>query len=105
MALLDAWALARALAKEGSLDEWLAHAVSMRRFHVGLYQRLTALFTPLYQSDRLLPAVLRDAFFAPLGRIGPGPRIQAALVGGLVGNPLRKLGLAMPNYGAFARPA
>lgn len=101
MALLDAFALAQALSCDEPLERRLQRAISLRRFHVGLYQRLTALFTPLYQSNAVLPAVLRDAVLAPLGRIGPGPRIQAMLVGGLAGKPLERLGLRMPAYAAF----
>jgi 2-polyprenyl-6-methoxyphenol hydroxylase-like FAD-dependent oxidoreductase len=103
MALLDAWALAEGLAGQGPLDTRLARTVALRRGHVRLYQRLTALFTPLYQSDAAVPALLRDVLVAPLSRIGPAPRIQATLVGGLVGNPLARLGLAMPDFLALRR--
>ncbi|OJW60086.1 MAG: glutamate synthase, partial [Sphingomonadales bacterium 63-6] len=101
MALLDAWALATALGEEttGSereLQARLERAIALRRGHVKLYQWLTALFTPLYQSDGAFPALLRDRLLAPLSRVGPGGAIQALLVGGLVGGPLRQLGLDMP---------
>ena len=98
MAMLDAWALAQALREAGSIEEGLASFRQARRGHVRIYQALTALVTPLYQSDSILAAVLRDIFFAPLSRIGPGPRLQAALVGGMAGGPLRKLGLELPDY-------
>jgi 2-polyprenyl-6-methoxyphenol hydroxylase-like FAD-dependent oxidoreductase len=101
MALLDAWALAKALREARDLSRGLAAFVELRRRHVALYQRLAWLFTPLYQSDALLPAVLRDVFLAPLSRVGFGPRLQARLVAGLAGNPLARLGLALPDYGAF----
>lgn len=103
MALLDAWALGQGLAGGGPVERRLGRAVALRRGHVRLYQRLTALFTPLYQSDGALPALLRDMVLAPLSRVGPGPRIQAALVGGLAGAPLGRLGLAMPDYTALTR--
>lgn len=103
MALLDAWALAMALGEErpggeGELQARLERAIALRRGHVKLYQWLTALFTPLYQSDAALPALLRDRLLAPLSRVGPGGAIQALLVGGLAGSPLRRLGLEMPDY-------
>jgi salicylate hydroxylase len=101
MALLDAWALALALAERDSLERGLARAVALRGGHVRLYQRLTALFTPLYQSDAAVPALVRDLALAPLSRIGPAPRIQAALVSGLAGAPLKRLGLTMPDYPAL----
>jgi 2-polyprenyl-6-methoxyphenol hydroxylase-like FAD-dependent oxidoreductase len=101
MALLDAWALAKALREAGDMAEALSRFVALRQGHVRLYQWLTWLFTPLYQSDALLPAVLRDVFLAPLAQFGFGPRIQATMAAGLVGNPLARLGLAMPDYAAF----
>jgi 2-polyprenyl-6-methoxyphenol hydroxylase-like FAD-dependent oxidoreductase len=98
MALLDAWALATALESEGAMQDRLEHAARLRRGHVKLYQWLTALFTPLYQSDSAWPAWLRDGLLAPISRIGPAARIQALLVGGLAGWPLQRLGLEMPDY-------
>lgn len=102
MALLDAWALARGLAQENSLAHGLDAACALRRGHVRLYQRLTATFTPLYQSQSALPALVRDVVLAPLSRVWPGPGIQAALVAGLAGSPLGKLGLNMPDYAELA---
>jgi len=96
MALLDAWALARALGGEGTLGARLVAAAEMRRSHVRLYQWLTALFTPAYQSDSVWPALLRDVVLAPLSRVPPGPRVQASMVSGLTGGPLSPLGLALP---------
>ncbi len=102
MALLDAWALASALAGEGELQQRLHRAIALRRGHVRLYQWLTAAFTPLYQSQVKLPAVLRDVLLAPLSRIPPGPAAKAMLVAGLAGSPLSKLQLDMPDYEALA---
>lgn len=80
MALLDAQALALALRLP--LDEALAQYRQSRRWHQGLYQALSAAFTPQYQShSRALPA-LRDLVLSPLSRIWPLPRILAALVSG-----------------------
>jgi 2-polyprenyl-6-methoxyphenol hydroxylase-like FAD-dependent oxidoreductase len=103
MALLDAWALAEALGGEGRLDARLAVAAALRRSHVRLYQWLTALFTPAYQSDSVWPALIRDVVLAPLSRVPPGPRVQANMVAGLTGNPFGKLGLAMPGYPSAIR--
>ena len=94
MALLDAWALSKALSQTADLPAALARAVKMRRFHVRLYQALSALFTPAYQSDgRLLPFV-RDRIVPPFGRRWPATRIQAEMVAGTFGGPLGPLGLA-----------
>ncbi len=96
MALLDAWALGLGLAGPGALPERLARVVSLRCRHVVLYQALTAIFTPVYQSDsRSIPWV-RDRIIGPLSRLWPATAIQAALVSGLVGDPLRPLGLGRP---------
>lgn len=94
MALLDAWALAKGLTEAAGLDAGLHRAVALRRRHVTIYQWLTALFTPVYQSDsRVLPFV-RDRLVGPLSKLWPATTIQAAMVSGLVADPLRSLGLA-----------
>jgi 2-polyprenyl-6-methoxyphenol hydroxylase-like FAD-dependent oxidoreductase len=93
MALLDAWALAKALREEATVEAALARAVALRRFHVRLYQALSAIFTPAYQSDsRLLPWI-RDRVVPPFGRLWPATRIQAEMVAGTFGGPLERLGL------------
>jgi 2-polyprenyl-6-methoxyphenol hydroxylase-like FAD-dependent oxidoreductase len=93
MALLDAWALAKALRDEDCLDSGLRRAVALRRRHVRLYQALSTLFTPAYQSDgRILPWI-RDRIVPPFGRLWPATRIQAEMVAGTFGGPLERLGL------------
>jgi salicylate hydroxylase len=93
MALLDAFALALALRRSDDLQAAFVQAIALRRRHVRLYQALSWLFTPVYQSDsRLLPMV-RDRIVGPLSTLWPADRIQAAMVSGLVGGPLAPLGL------------
>ncbi|RYE00753.1 MAG: FAD-dependent monooxygenase, partial [Sphingomonadales bacterium] len=94
MALLDAWALARALAESDSLESALARAVALRRRHIGLYQAMSRLLTPVYQSDGWLIPLLRDRLIGPVSKLPPVMRLQAAMVAGLVGGPLAPLGLA-----------
>lgn len=97
MALLDAYALVLGLRTDGTLDALLKHAIGSRRNHVTLYQMMSAMFTPAYQSDsNVLPAI-RDRIVGPLSRIWPGNWIQAAMVSGLIGNPLKPLGLKAPQ--------
>lgn len=91
MALLDAWALAQALRQAPDVATALARAVAMRRRHVRLYQSLTALFTPVYQSDSRVLPFLRDRIVGPLSMLWPATHIQAAMVSGLIGDPLRPL--------------
>lgn len=102
MALLDAWSLARGLEHGRTLHDGLRLAVSWRQDHVALYQWVTALFTPLYQSDSSLYPMIRDHFMAPISGIWPASRIQAALMSGLFGFPLPVLGLTLPDYSAIA---
>jgi 2-polyprenyl-6-methoxyphenol hydroxylase-like FAD-dependent oxidoreductase len=94
MALLDAWALAVGLEQADKLDEALGIAVSMRLRHIHLYQWLTAIFTPVYQSDSKMLPLMRDRLVGPLSKLWPATWIQAAMVSGLIGNPLRPLGLS-----------
>jgi 2-polyprenyl-6-methoxyphenol hydroxylase-like FAD-dependent oxidoreductase len=97
MALLDAWALAQGLADKDCVDEGIRHAIGLRRRHVLTYQWLTALFTPVYQSDSRLLPLIRDRLVGPLSKLWPATTIQAAMVSGLVGNPLPPLGLGWDN--------
>lgn len=87
MALFDALALARALPR-APLDEALQHYAQMRRWHVWLYQAMSAAFTPQYQSDSLLLPALRDWILAPLSLTWPLPRILSTLVAGTLLPPL-----------------
>jgi 2-polyprenyl-6-methoxyphenol hydroxylase-like FAD-dependent oxidoreductase len=93
MALLDAWALAKGLREAHDVAGAIAQAVRMRRRHVHLYQALTALFTPVYQSDSIVLPLVRDRLVGRLSQLWPATWIQAAMVSGLIGNPLLPLGL------------
>lgn len=93
MALLDAWALAEALSAHREVDAAALHAVRLRRPHILLYQWLTWLFTPVYQSDSRVLPVVRDRVVGPISRLWPATTIQAAMVSGLIGRPLAPLGL------------
>jgi 2-polyprenyl-6-methoxyphenol hydroxylase-like FAD-dependent oxidoreductase len=93
MAMLDAWALAQALREHDTLADALATTVALRRRHVHLYQAMSRWLTPVYQSDGRLVPLLRDRLIGPVSRLRPVMRLQAAMVSGLVGGPLRPLGL------------
>ena len=93
MALLDAYALLVALRAACDLPDALCRTVALRRAHVEIYQALSALFTPVYQSDSRLLPFMRDTLVGPLSKLWPATAIQAAMVSGLVGRPLAKLGL------------
>ena len=93
MALLDAYALAMALRETPEVPAALAGFVGRRRGHAALYHLLSAIFTPVYQSDSLILPVIRDVVVGPISRLWPATAIQAAMVSGLIGAPLRRLGL------------
>lgn len=94
MALLDALALANALAPvdagEG-IDAALKRYARARRWHVRLYQWLSRTITPLYQSDGVWAPGLRDHLMRPLALAPFAPPILAAAVSG------RLLGPRLPR--------
>jgi 2-polyprenyl-6-methoxyphenol hydroxylase-like FAD-dependent oxidoreductase len=73
MALLDAAALADALAEHDDVDHALDIYRRHRHGHVRIYQRMSRWLTPLFQSDRTALGWCRDVLFGPLGRM-PGAR-------------------------------
>lgn len=93
MALLDAFALSCGLSLHRDIAPALEHAITMRRRHVRLYQWLTWLFTPVYQSDSRILPFARDRIVGPLSKLWPATMIQAAMVSGTIGDPLTRLGL------------
>jgi len=69
MALLDAEALADAVAGHQHIDDALHQFQQQRRAHLAVYQRLSRWLTPLFQSERDGLARLRDLALGPLGRL------------------------------------
>ncbi len=94
MALLDAFAAAMALRTGSRLADAVMAYKKLRATHVGLYQLMSWLFTPVYQGDGRLMPFLRDHLAAPALRIPPASKLLAAMVSGALGSPLRKLGLS-----------
>jgi 2-polyprenyl-6-methoxyphenol hydroxylase-like FAD-dependent oxidoreductase len=93
MALLDAFALARALEAQSNLEAALDEYGRLRLWHIRLYQAASFLFTPAYQSDSAAMAWFRDFIMSPLSRVPPAPQVLAALVAGQWGGPLAAIGL------------
>jgi 2-polyprenyl-6-methoxyphenol hydroxylase-like FAD-dependent oxidoreductase len=94
MALLDARALFVAMRDADDLPAALARYCALRRWHVRLYQMLSAAFTPFYQSDsRVLPAI-RDIVVSYLARVPPAPQLLAAMVAGTLADPRQALGIS-----------
>jgi 2-polyprenyl-6-methoxyphenol hydroxylase-like FAD-dependent oxidoreductase len=97
MALLDVAALDLALSRHGELADALAAYARLRRFHVRFYQLVSAAFTPFYQSDDRVRPALRDALFDRVTKVpGVAPAL-ARLVAGRMLDPLRRLGLEVPE--------
>ncbi|MEJ6393930.1 NAD(P)/FAD-dependent oxidoreductase [Gymnodinialimonas sp. 2305UL16-5] len=97
MALLDARALQLALRAHRG-EEALRLYAGARRWHVWLYQLLSASFTPQYQSDSAWLPVLRDRVLAPLSQMPPVPAILTRLVCGDLVPPMPELTpRAMPD--------
>ena len=65
LALVDAWTLAHALARQTDVDRALAGYERMRRGHVGYYQLASRWLTPFFQSHNRALGALRDAFMGP----------------------------------------
>jgi salicylate hydroxylase len=106
MALLDAYALAVALDQAADLGAALSRYAQLRRWHVRLYQAASRMFTPFYQSDSAMLPLIRDRVVPPLARLPGIDRMLALLVSGLIGGPLRQLGLKEPAIAAESdRPA
>lgn len=93
MALLDAAALAGALAEAGSIDDALGEYARLRRWHVRLYQLLSLTLTPFYQSDGQLLPLVRDVLVSAIARVPPVPWLLAAMVSGQLLSPLKALQL------------
>lgn len=92
MALLDAFALARALERQSDLATALGEYARTRLWHIRLYQAASWMFTPAYQSDSAALAWFRDWIMSPISRTPPAPQVLAALVAGQIGAPLRAIG-------------
>jgi 2-polyprenyl-6-methoxyphenol hydroxylase-like FAD-dependent oxidoreductase len=84
MALLDARALAASLERYRSVPDALAAFDRSRRRHVGAYQRLSRMATPVFQSAHPLLTNLRDRLVFPASRLPVVRRpMLRALAGGL----------------------
>ena len=93
MALLDAFALARGIETEPTLEAAFDSYIWARAAHVRLFQTLSWAFTPLYQSDSALLPSIRDRVLVPLCDLPLVPKLLAMTVTGLLGGPLGRLGL------------
>ncbi|GAA4116418.1 FAD-dependent oxidoreductase [Aminobacter aganoensis] len=98
MALLDAASLAYALRQASDVDAALASYLRARRWHVRLFQALSLVFTPFYQSDSMLLPFLRDSLVATVARIPPTPQLLASIVAGTLIDPFAPAGLEEADW-------
>jgi 2-polyprenyl-6-methoxyphenol hydroxylase-like FAD-dependent oxidoreductase len=100
MALLDAAALAQALADCAGVDAALQRYDRERRDHVAIYQFISRWLTPLFQSELDWAGRLRDACFGPFAKLpllrGETLKVLAGVKRGLFG----RVPLARPSAGA-----
>jgi 2-polyprenyl-6-methoxyphenol hydroxylase-like FAD-dependent oxidoreductase len=93
MAMIDAASLFLALARAPSIDEAFALHLRQRGPHVWLYQTLSVVLTPFYQSDsRILPA-MRDIAIGPTTRMPLVRQLVSRLVTGDFLSPIKRIGL------------
>ena len=93
MALLDARALLAALAAHpGDIPTALATYTRARKWHLAIYQLLSRLLTPMYQSDSRALPFLRDHVLTPVSRLGLVQSLLARLVCGDLVTPIRGAG-------------
>ena len=85
LALLDVRALAQAFAVNGDLHDAIEAYARKRRFHVMLYQGLSRVFTPFYQSDSVMLPLGRDQLVAGLSPVPVIQRLLAGIVSGTFG--------------------
>jgi salicylate hydroxylase len=83
MALLDAAAIAEAIHQGSDMAEIARLYRHIRSDHVALYQMLSLMFTPLYQSESRLLPVLRDAVIHHGARL---PFVRALIAHTVSGN-------------------
>jgi 2-polyprenyl-6-methoxyphenol hydroxylase-like FAD-dependent oxidoreductase len=86
MALIDAAALSRAINQADGLPAIGPAYAAMRLRHVRIYQALSRVFTPLYQSNALIGPWLRDQVVHYTANISPVSRFVARIVAGDLGN-------------------
>jgi len=98
MALLDAYALGQAFSQSHTLDQALLSYCRMRRWHVRIFQALSYLFTPMYQSNSSILPFLRDQIIPVAARFPPTHKLMASMVAGTLLNPFPALGIEETDW-------
>ncbi|MGE7369311.1 FAD-dependent oxidoreductase [Neorhizobium sp. NPDC001467] len=93
MALLDAASLVLALERSDGIDQALKLHLRQRQWHIRLYQTLSRVMTPFYQSDSGLLPVVRDLAIAPATQLSLVRLLVSRLVTGEFLDPIKRIGL------------
>jgi len=105
MALLDAKALDLALGYCGDdftkAGELFHH---LRARHIHLFQMMSMLLTPFYQSDSRVASFLRDHVISQISKIPPAPKMMAAILSGLFMPPFRQTRFGGKSLPRFSEP-
>ncbi len=86
MALMDAFAASKAIEHGEGLASIIQRYRHFRSDHVGIYQCLSHMFTPLYQSDSRLLPVIRDAIIHNFAGLPMIRNLIANVVSGSLGS-------------------
>jgi salicylate hydroxylase len=86
MALIDAWAISVAIAQAETLATIGPYYRHLRADHVLLYQWLSRIFTPLYQSDSKILPMVRDFIIHHFGKKPLARDLIAHVVSGSFGD-------------------
>ncbi|MCB1451889.1 MAG: FAD-dependent monooxygenase [Nitratireductor sp.] len=89
MALLDAAALAHVLGRFANTEEALQEYARLRYRHIRLFQAMSYLFTPFYQSDSVALPLIRDWLVPPAAQIPLFQRMLARMVSGTFIDPCK----------------
>lgn len=95
MALLDAHALAFALSRSYSVEEAFRTYAQIRRWHVRLFQFLSKMLTPFYQSDSRTIPFLRDTLVSTVAKVPAVSRVLTSMVAGTLIDPFGQTGLSV----------
>lgn len=91
MALLDAWAMGRAVQQAQHWDQVWPHYQQWRAPSIRFYQMMSRQLTPLYQSDRRGLGMLRDVAFPWMYRVPWLRREMAKTISGFKMGALREM--------------
>lgn len=97
MALLDAKAISHAVNSHETIGSALKAYAKSRKTHLRVFQALSWMFTPFYQSDSHALAFIRDRVVATIARVPPAPWILSNMVSGTLMNPFTSIGLEAAN--------